>query len=87
MEKGIFVSYRRGKHSSQRNKQILVKIKGIDDRNEAASFIGRKVLWRSPKGAFLIGTIVGVHGRGGVVRARFTKGLPGQALGAELLIR
>jgi large subunit ribosomal protein L35Ae len=86
MYKGVFRSYRRGKRT-QRNKQVLITIEGIDDRNEAASFIGRKVVWSGPKGTSLIGNITGVHGRRGVLRARFMKGLPGQALGTEVAIR
>jgi large subunit ribosomal protein L35Ae len=86
MYKGIFMSYRRGKFT-QRNKQILLKIEGINNRKEAAGFIGRKVIWKSPKGNPLIGKIVGVHGRNGVLRVSFKKGLPGQAIGAELTIR
>jgi len=86
MEKGVFVSYRRGKHTL-RNKQVLIKMKGIDDRKEVARFIGWQVTWTSPTGNLLRGRIVGVHGRRGVVRARFKKGLPGQALGSELTIR
>jgi large subunit ribosomal protein L35Ae len=86
MEKGVFMIYRRGKHT-QRNKQVLIKMKGIDDRKAAARFIGQQVTWTSPTGNPLMGRIVGVHGRRGVVRARFKKGLPGQALGSELTIR
>ncbi len=86
MEKGKFVSYRRGKHTL-RNKQVLIKMNGIDDRKEAARFIGRQVTWTSPMGNLLMGCIVGVHGRRGVVRARFKNGLPGHALGSELTIR
>jgi len=86
MYKGVFLSYRRGKYT-QRNKQILIKIEGINNHREAASFIGRKVIWKSPKGNPLIGKIISVHGRKGVLRASFKKGLPGQAIGAELTIR
>lgn len=86
MEKAVFVSYQRGKHA-QRNKQILIRIEGIKDRNEAARFIGRKVTWDSPTDRPQMGTIMGVHGRRGVVKARFKNGLPGHALGSELTIR
>jgi large subunit ribosomal protein L35Ae len=86
MGKGVFVSYRRGKHT-QRNKQILIRIEGINDRDKAARFIGRTVTWKSPRGHPLMGSIVGVHGRRGVVKARFKKGIPGHAIGAELTIR
>ena len=83
LPKGIFVSYRRGQRT-QRNNQILVKILGIKNSNEAARFIGKKVIWKNPRGTALGGTIVGVHGRKGVLRASFKKGLPGQAVGSEL---
>ena len=85
MEKGVFVSYQRGKHT-QRNHQILIRIEGIDDGKEAAHFIGRKITWNSPTGSILMGRIVGVHGRRGVVKARFKKGLPGHAIGAPVTI-
>ena len=49
MYKGVFVSYRRGKHT-QRNKQILIRIEGVNSRSEAARFIGRKSAWESKTG-------------------------------------
>ena len=85
MAEGVFMSYRRGKHN-QRNRQILIKIAGIRDRKEAARFIGRQAIWTSPKGTPHIGKIVGVLGRRGMVKATFQKGLPGDAIGAELRI-
>ena len=86
MEKAVFTGYRGGLHT-QRNKHVLLTIEHIDTRDKAAQYIGRNVIWRSPKGNTLIGRITGVHGRKGVVRARFKKGLPGQAVGVELDIR
>jgi large subunit ribosomal protein L35Ae len=65
----------------------LIKIEGISDRKEAASFIGGKAVWNNPRGKTLSGTIVGVLGKNGVVKASFKKGLPGHAVGAELNIR
>jgi large subunit ribosomal protein L35Ae len=83
--KALFRGYRRGLHS-QRNKQILLKIDRINDKDEAAKYIGRTVVWRSVKNKKLIGKITGVHGRNGVLKASFKKGLPSQAIGAELEI-
>jgi large subunit ribosomal protein L35Ae len=80
------VSYRGGQRT-QRNNQILIKLKGITDRKAAARFIGMQVIWNNPNGHFLKGKIVGVHGRKGTVKASFRKGLPGQAIGEELIIR
>ena len=86
MHTGVFMSYRRGKRT-QRNKQILVKIEGITNCEEAARFIGKQVIWKNPNGQPLIGKIISAHGRKGIVKARFKKGLPGQAIGAQLHIR
>ena len=85
MDKGVFVSYRRGQRT-QHNTQILIAIEGVNDRKGAASFIGRRVIWTSPQGTPLRGKIVGVHGNSGVVKSSFKKGLPGHAIGAELSI-
>ena len=86
MEKAVFTGYRGGLHT-QRNKQVLLTIEHIDTRDKAAQYIGRNVIWRRPRGNALIGKITGVHGRNGVLKARFKKGLPGQAVGVELDIR
>ena len=85
MEKAIFVNYSGGRHT-QMNKQILVKIDQVDDKNKAAKYIGRKVTWKSPSGNTLIGKIISVRGGNGVLKAIFRKGLPGQAIGKELNI-
>ena len=84
MEKALFVNYRG--RNTQWNKQILVKIDKVDDKNKAAKYIGRKVTWESPSGNTLTGKIIGVCGGNGVLKAKFRKGLPGQAIGEKLNI-
>jgi len=86
MYKGIFVSYRRGKYT-QKNNQILIRIEEINNRNDAARFIGMEVIWKNQKGTALLGKIVGVHGKGGTLKATFKKSPPGQAIGDELIIQ
>ena len=83
--KALFINYLGGRHT-RRNKQILVKIDQVDDENKAAQYIGRKVTWESPSGNILTGKITGVRGGNGVLKAIFRKGLPGQAIGKELII-
>ena len=85
MVKALFVNYLGGRHT-RRNKQILVKIDQVDDKNAAAKYIGKKVTWKSLNKNTLSGKIVGVHGGNGVLEARMRKGLPGQAIGSELNI-
>ena len=72
MEKALFVNYRG--RNTQWNKQILVKIDKVDDKNKAAKYIGRKVTWKSPSGNTLAGKIISVHGGNGVLKANFRKG-------------
>ncbi len=81
--KATFIGYRGGQRT-QKNKCALIRVEGIDDRDAAAAYIGRRVVWVSPSGRRLIGKVVGVHGRKGVLRVRFRKGLPGDSIGAEL---
>ena len=78
---GVFVSYRGGK-STQRNKQALIRIEGINNSSEAALFIGKKIVWKR-----LVGKIVNIHGKNGLVRVAFKKGLPGQALGSRVEVK
>jgi len=84
--KALFLGYRGGMRT-QWNKQILVKIDQVDDRDKAAKYIGRRVTWKSPRGNTITGKIVSVRGGNGVLKARFRKDLPGQAIGEELNIR
>ncbi|MGB6680756.1 MAG: 50S ribosomal protein L35ae [Candidatus Bathyarchaeia archaeon] len=82
---GIFVNFRQGMFR-QYPRNILIRIPGIDSSNSAAKYIGRKVIWRSKSGKKLVGKIVKTHGRNGVLRSRFKKGLPGQAIGSSVEI-
>ncbi|BAA30949.1 50S ribosomal protein L35ae [Pyrococcus horikoshii] len=78
--KGVVLSYRRSKENQHTN-VMIIKPLDINSREEASKLIGRLVVWKSPSGKVLKGKIVRVHGTRGAVRARFEKGLPGQALG------
>ena len=54
---------------------------------EAAKLIGKKVIWITKTGKYIIGKITRTHGRNGVVRVRFNKGLPGDAIGTTVIIK
>ncbi|WP_048148045.1 50S ribosomal protein L35ae [Palaeococcus ferrophilus] len=84
--RGVILNYARGKHN-QRNHHMLVEIEGVRTREEASRYIGRKVVWKSPRGKRITGKILRPHGEKGVVRVYFEVGLPGQALGDEVIIR
>jgi len=82
--RGFIISYRMGP-KTQRSKECVLKFPNIKSSREAARLIGRKVAW--PIGERRIrGKIVALHGKGGLVRARFRKGLLGEALGTHVEI-
>lgn len=76
---GIAVNYRRGP-KTQRNRECILHFKMVNSPKEASRLIGRKVAWPI-KDHKIRGVIVSLHGKNGLVRARFRKGLPGEALG------
>ena len=69
------------------SKECLIQFATVTSSSLAGQLIGRKVVWAQGKNKFS-GKIVGFHGKNGVVRVKFQKGVPGQALGTtvELLI-
>jgi len=82
---GILVNYRLG-HSSQHNREFLIRIPNVNDNLKASKFIGHKAIWKSKRGIKIIGNILCIHGKNGVLRARFRKGLPGQVRGKDVEI-
>ncbi|MBD3230809.1 MAG: 50S ribosomal protein L35ae [Candidatus Lokiarchaeota archaeon] len=84
-KKGVITSYRRGRHT-QYNNQILIKF-DYDNDKDASKLIGRMVIWETKTGKYLKGTITRTHGKKGIVRARFDKGVPGDAIGTTVRIK
>ncbi len=83
--KGVIVNYR-GSHKTQNPYQMIIKVEGIRSREKAEKLVGKTVVWKTPSGKEIKGRITAPHGNKGAVRARFEKGLPGQALGTEVEI-
>jgi len=79
---GVIVNYRIGP-KTQKPKECIIHFLHANSVSEASRLIGRKVVWQCGKNK-IIGKIVDVHGRKGLVRARFRKGVPGQALGTAV---
>ncbi len=76
---GIVLSYRRGRHTQNVN-QMLIKLDNVDSKEKAKKFLGKKLVWKSPSGKEIKGDIMALHGNRGVVRAKFERNLPGQAI-------
>ena len=82
---GTILGFRRGRHT-QTNNQFLLEVEGVDSKEKAKKFVGKKAVWTSPAGKKITGTVTNLHGNNGVLRVRFNKGLPGQAIATKVLV-
>ncbi|XP_068687190.1 large ribosomal subunit protein eL33-like [Montipora foliosa] len=92
--KGIVLGYKRGQRNQQTNTS-LIKIEGVNDKKETAFYLGKRLAYvyrvkrkRSAKGekkprnvCVMWGRVSRSHGNSGVVRAKFKRNLPPQAMG------
>jgi large subunit ribosomal protein L35Ae len=79
---GTIVNYRIGIRT-QMSKWCLIQIMGEDTVSKVGQLVGRKMVLRFGKKSF-VGRIIDLHGKKGVVKVKFRKGIPGQALGARV---
>jgi len=79
---GTIVNYRIG-ISTQNPKECLIQFAHVNSASLAGQLINRKVVWKQGDSK-LIGKIAGSHGKNGVVKVKFQKGVPGQALGTTV---
>jgi len=82
---GIVSNYRRGRHLQTTN-QMIILIKGINKKDQAAGLVGKAVSWKSPAGKEIKGIIRSTHGNKGALRVLFETGMPGQAIGEKVKI-
>ena len=71
----------------QNNRQVLIRIEGITSNKGASRFVGRRCIWESSTGKRLTGKVICVHGKNGILLVRFSKSLPGQALGKPVALQ
>ncbi|MFH1133288.1 MAG: 50S ribosomal protein L35ae [Nanoarchaeota archaeon] len=85
--KAIIANFRGGRHTKSSN-QMILKVEGIDSKDKAKTLLGKTVSWKSPgkEPKEIKGKISGVHGNSGCVRVIFERGMPGQAIGQEILV-
>ncbi len=82
---GLIANFRGGKHTKYDN-HMIIQINGVENRENAAKLIGKKVVWESPAGKKINGKISNVHGNSGCVRAIFEKGMPGQSISNKVKV-
>jgi len=79
---GTIVNYRIG-IGTQKPKECLIQFAHVNSASLACQLINRKVVWKQGN-IKLMGKIAGVHGKKGVVKVKFRKGVPGKALGTTV---
>lgn len=67
-------------HRNVNNKYCI-----LESSTSLASLIGKSVRWQTPSGRFLSGRVVRTHGKSSVL-AKFSKGLPGTAVGSIVVV-
>lgn len=82
---GVIINYR-GSHKTQYPNQMVIKVDSIDSKEKANTLIKKTVIWLTPSGKEMKGTITKEHGNKGALRVKFEKGLPGQAIGTKVKI-
>ena len=85
MAKALVIQFRRGR-KTYKPRHFILDV-GTKKREEAEKFVGKKVSWTSPAGKIINGKIASPHGNKGLVRAIFEKGLPGQAITTEVMVK
>ncbi len=79
---GTIVNYRIGIRT-QMPKWCLIQIRGENSVSKPGQLIGRKVILKYGNNKF-IGKIMDLHGKKGVVTAKFRRGVPGLAIGTTV---
>ena len=65
---------------------MIVKVPGVDSREEAEKLVGKIVSWNTGK-KDIIGKVASAHGNKGALRVIFETGMPGQAIGSKVIIK
>ena len=77
---GRITNYRTGIREQTSN-ECLIEFENINSASLASKLVGQKVTWTNGT-TKLTGKIRGPHGKNGMVRVRFVRGVPGQAIGS-----
>jgi len=82
---GIINNFRRNR-SSQNTKHIIISLPGVDAREKAVKYVGKKVIFSTQTGKEIAGEVKSAHGNKGCIRVIFERSLPGQSLGQKVKV-
>ena len=82
---GVIVNFR-GSRRVKKGNHMIVEVKDVESKDNAAQLVGKKVIWKTSGGKAINGKVASAHGNGGALRVIFETGMPGQSLGQKVLI-
>ena len=82
---GTIVNFRGSRRVKSHN-QMIVEVQGVASKEKATSFVGKKVVWKTPGTKLMTGKVASAHGNSGALRVIFETGMPGQAIGSKVQI-
>jgi len=82
------INYRRGVRT-QHNYQYLIEVDDdkYNSKEKVSELLGKTVTFKTSSNKEIKGKIIHTHGNKGVLRARFEKGLPGEAISQKVEIK
>nr|CCA15532.1 DEAD/DEAH box RNA helicase putative [Albugo laibachii Nc14] len=91
--KGVFLGYKRGLRN-QYSHTALIKIQSLQDKKDVDFYLGKKIVYiykgknmkNNTKYRTIWGKVCRAHGNNGVVRAKFAKNLPAEAMSASVRV-
>ena len=84
--KAVIANFRSSRHRQYGN-QMVVRVEGVESKEDASKLVGKTVVWASSGKKEIKGEVRSAHGNKGALRVLFEKGMPGQAVGSEVLVK
>ncbi len=83
--KGVLTNYQRGT-VQQQSFYGLIQLEGVSTISDAAGYVGRSVILHYNERTANHGRIISLHGRNGVLRVRFKRGLAAEAIAKDVIV-
>ena len=82
---GMIVNYR-GSRRVKKGSHMIIELNGVDSKDKASKFVGKKVVWKTSAGKAINGKVASAHGNSGALRVIFETGVPRQSLGTKVAL-
>ncbi len=91
--KGAILGFKRGRRNTY-NHTTLVKINDVNDKESVDYYLGKKIAYiyrakvekNGSHFRYIWGKVMRAHGANGVVRAKWSKNIPAEAIGSSIRV-